>query len=371
MKSIFKIAVLLAAVLMLFCVTGCGDNAGGSPSSGTQPQTQTPSGGTQTQTPAEPQFVAQETPLTLEAIQAGTIMLNNPEKMTGLKYRKNGGNFVSVTADANTITVAAGDKIAFYASGSTNDNLTYFHIGCNHDCYVYGNVMSLLSSNFTNATEIFTDYAFFGLFQSNENNANIKNHSTKTLVLPATTLANNCYGSMFYGCTGLTSAPVLPATTLANNCYKSMFFGCSGLTSAPVLPATTMVSHCYEAMFKGCTNLTSAPNLPATSLVSNAGNASNCYESMFEGCTNLMSAPVLPAESLVSGCYRRMFYGCSSLNSVTCLATNISASECIYNWLNGVASTGTFYKSVAVASENFWSGKYPSSWGNPHTYSAQ
>ncbi len=308
MKSIFKTAALLVTVLIILCVTGCGDNAGGDQSGNTQTQTpsggtqtQTPSGGTQTQTPAEPPFVAQETPLTLEAIQAGTITLTDPEKMTDLKYKKNGGNFVSVTAVANTITVAAGDKIAFYADGSTSLSSTYLHIGCDHDCYVYGNVMSLWSSNFTNATEIFTNYAFCGLFQYNEH---IKNHSTKTLVLPA--------------------------TTLKTFCYKAMFQGCSGLTSAPVLPATTMVSHCYEAMFKSCTNLTSAPNLPATSL------ESNCYDSMFQGC--------------------------SSLNSVTCLATNISASNCTTNWLNGVASTGTFTKESSMSSWPRTVSGIPSDW---------
>ena len=347
MKNICKIAVLLAAVLMLFCMTGCGDDPGGDQSGNTQTQTpsggtqtQTPSGGTQTQTPAEPPFVAQETPLTLEAIQAGTITLEHP--WSTLKYKKNGGNFVSVTADANTITVAAGDKIAFYADNSENNNGSgYFTIHCSENCYVYGNVMSLLGSNFTNATVIFTDYAFYGLFESN---THIKNHSTKTLVLPATTLKTACYSNMFYGCTSLTSAPALPATTLKTACYKGMFFGCSGLTSAPVLPATTMVSHCYYAMFKNCTNLTSAPNLSATSL------ESNCYESMFEGCTNLTSAPVLPATTLKTNCYKAMFKGCSSLNTVICLATNISATDCTTNWLKDVASSGTFTKASSMSS---------------------
>ena len=45
-----------------------------------------------------------------------------------------------------------------------------------------------------------------------------------------TTLANFCYSHMFYGCTGLTSAPELPATTLANSCYSYMFYGCVQLS---------------------------------------------------------------------------------------------------------------------------------------------
>ena len=330
MKNICKIAVLFAAVLMLFCVTGCGDNAGGSPS-----------GGTQTQTPSEPTI--QETPLTLEAINAGTITLSNPGCMTNLRYKKNGGNFVNVTASTNTITVASGDKVAFYADGSENtvdedtDEVTAFCIGCNSDCYVYGNVMSLLSSsNFKNATSISAEFAFAKLFNEN---THIKNHTQKALVLPATTLAFGCYAAMFYGCTSLTSAPALPATTLVSSCYASMFRGCTGLTSAPALPAMTMTMNCYYCMFYGCTGLT--------------------------------STPVLPATTLAEYCYKEMFKGCSNLNTVICLATNNSATDCTTDWLDGVASTGTFYKSVAVASENFWSGKYPSSWGNPHTYSAQ
>ena len=34
---------------------------------------------------------------------------------------------------------------------------------------------------------------------------------------------------MFRACTSLTQAPALPVTTLANNCYDSMFQGCTGL----------------------------------------------------------------------------------------------------------------------------------------------
>ena len=61
------------------------------------------------------------------------------------------------------------------------------------------------------------------------------------------------YYYMFQGCTSLASAPALPATTLANNCYGGMFNGCTSLTSAPALPATTLANNCYARMFKGCT----------------------------------------------------------------------------------------------------------------------
>ena len=47
----------------------------------------------------------------------------------------------------------------------------------------------------------------------------------------------------------------LEQTTLAINCYRSMFDGCTGLTSAPELPATTFARACYYYMFRDCTNL--------------------------------------------------------------------------------------------------------------------
>ena len=63
---------------------------------------------------------------------------------------------------------------------------------------------------------------------------------------------------MFSGCTSLTSAPELPATTLANGCYGGMFYNCSSLTTAPAaLPATTLAIGCYAGMFQGCTSLSS------------------------------------------------------------------------------------------------------------------
>lgn len=43
-------------------------------------------------------------------------------------------------------------------------------------------------------------------------------------------MADECYESMFAGCTKLVDTPVLPATTLAYNCYDDMFDGCSKVT---------------------------------------------------------------------------------------------------------------------------------------------
>ena len=119
----------------------------------------------------------------------------------------------------------------------------------------------------------------------------------------------------------------LAQTTLANYCYGSMFRGCTGLTSAPELPATTLATDCYHSMFQGCTGLTSAPELPATTL------AGNCYSSMFYGCTKL------------------------SLIKVHFTAWGSQTSK----WVSNVASTGTFYKPSALPDE-FSTDRIPTGW---------
>ena len=134
---------------------------------------------------------------------------------------------------------------------------------------------------------------------------------------PTIISTNKCYHSMFYGCTGLTTAPELSATTLANSCYSSMFYGCTGLTTAPNLPATTLAESCYSSMFYVCISLTTAPNLPATTLVE------SCYSSMFNGCTSLTTAPNLPATTLAKYCYYSMFDGCQQLKVNTSSGSKI------------------------------------------------
>jgi hypothetical protein len=244
------------------------------------------------------------TPLTLEAIADGTITFKNNAKGI-VKYRVNNGNQQEIAAGQDgSIDVKANDIVQFFGDNATyaQDNTTTSKISCTSNCYIYGNIMSLINStDFATATELTGDHTFQKLFYENKY---IKNHILKDLLLPATTLKDHCYYGMFNLCTGLTAVPALPATTLASFCYSWMFTLCSGLTTLPedLLPATTLAEECYSYMFTGCTVLTNAPKLPATTL------AEKCYSSMFNGCYNL--------------------------SSVTCLATDIRAQDCLNLWLS-------------------------------------
>ncbi len=243
-------------------------------------------------------------PLTLEFINAGEFWINYKDNydLSLVEYSLN-GQAKRELEDEQHVEVSAGDKICFYRNYEEDAKaiIIPFKIVCDSECYVYGNVMSLIDSDgFAEAKEV-PSGSLLGLFAGN---TCIKNHDTYDLVLPAKTLAASCYAFMFAGCNKLERAPELPATQLAYRCYESMFSGCSNLTTAPVLPAKTLADHCYYYMFNGC----------------------------------------------------------SSLNSITCLATDISAPECTTNWVSGVASTGTFTRHPLGIEWETGSNGIPSTW---------
>ena len=248
-------------------------------------------------------------PLTLEfGSTAGKVILSNgKEKTTTLKYAINGDvvlKNIVVEDEPVEIEVPSNGKISLYSARYEQDDL---NIDCTADCRVSGNIMSLIyGENFRTHEDKRTikfDHAFHKLFFENEH---ISIDLTNELVLPATTLAANCYQAMFWGCKELTAVPekFLPATELAESCYNGMFSGCKGLTDAPVLPAAILAASCYQYMF----------------------------------------------------------FGCTTLNSITCLATDISASNCTNSWVYGVAGTGTFTKDPSMTSWTTGRDGIPDGW---------
>ena len=345
------------------------------------------------------------TQLTFKITSGGNIKwkANNASSTKEIQYSINGGEWTSVTSTTAgvPISVAANDVVKFKSSVfPAGNSFTYTTAGFELD----GNIMSLGGgSGFASLTEITQTSAFTGLFQLCTGLTD-----ASKLLLPATTLANCCYSSMFSGCTSLTTTPELPATTLADNCYYQMFYGCSSLTTAPSLPATTLNRSCYSFMFYRCTSLTTAPELPATTLAqacyydmfnectnltmapelpaTTLANycyygmfngckslasapelpattlASHCYEFMFDDCTNLTMAPELPATTLASSCYGYMFYKCSKLNYIKAMFTTAPNENYTYQWVYNVASTGTFVKNSAAVWDVTGADGIPTGW---------
>lgn len=255
-----------------------------------------------------------ETPLTIEAKEAATVSFKNPNGYT-FGYSVNNGP-IEWTSNVS-VKLLAGGKMELYgnikAYGKSSESMCT-KISFDGDCYVYGNVMSLIKAEgFETLTKLESAHTFANLFRGN---THLLNHPFRSLVLPAMELPIYCYYSMFRGCSSMTRPPKLPAKKLDTWCYAYMFFGCSSLMDAPELPATTL--------------------------------AESCYSGMFSGCKTIVAAPLLLAEKLENSCYYEMFMGCTSLESVTCLATDMTATNCTLDWLAEVSGTGTFTHAKGV-----------------------
>ena len=180
-------------------------------------------------------YDANDHPLTFQAIKAGTITYTAAKAEYTVEYKKNNGGW---TTYSSAISVAVGDVVSFQTAKTTN--ATYYDLEgdgkaskfvCNSACYIYGNVMSLISKeSFSNTTSFIAEKTFFGIFKDDKNGKNLRSHPYKDLVLPATTLAKQCYREMFSGCTGLTRSAILANAVGADNAYQWMYKGCSNLS---------------------------------------------------------------------------------------------------------------------------------------------
>ena len=305
----------------------------------------------------------------------------------GLEYSIDGGAWKTMSANT-AVSVPASSYIEFRGECTPTSSNGIGTFSATGGFSVSGNIMSLLfGDDFTDKVSLAgKDYAFFNLFLNN-----ISLYDATDLVMPATTLSQHCYRSLFQGCTSLNAVNpnLLPATTLASHCYHTMFHSCRSLTASPLLPATNLATYCYFTMFQSCA-LSKLPELPATKMVShcydtmfnyvnvdipdnylpstklapycyhamfaNSYNrkrtmsilpatklAISCYDTMFINNDNITEAPILPAETLVNDCYTRMFWGCDSLSKVIAKFTTTPSSSYTYNWLNDI--TATFYKN--------------------------
>ena len=292
--------------------------------------------------------------LTFVAEESGTFKFSGTTGNDHISYSMDGGKtWNTLASGVDSPTVSAGNKIMWKGLFSPYSTAGIGKFSSTGIFDVEGNIMSLLyGDDFKDKTSLSgKDYVFDRLFSGCT-----RLTSAENLVLPAMTLANFCYRSMFHSCTSFKKAPKLPAKTMSDWCYGLMFEGCTSLTIAPSLPANKLGESCYSYMFNGCTSLTTAPSLPCTKL------AWSCYNYMFSGCTSLKTAPDLPATTLVRNCYRGMFSGCTSLNYIKCLATSISAQNCTKDWVKGVASTGTFIKASYMTSWTTGNDGIPSGW---------
>ena len=241
-----------------------------------------------------------------------------------------GSTWNDLSNGSSTSSINNGDRIMFKASGLTvNTERGIGKIIPSASASVEGNIMSLeYGDNFSGQTTIQNNYQFRKLFSGVTTITSAEN-----MVLPATTVKQQCYSQMFQGCTNLVKTP------------KTI--GSSAMTWSG--------QYCFSNMFSYCTSLTTVPSglLPAMNL------GTQCYWYMFEGCSGLTAAPDLPATTTASQCYQGMLSGCSSLNYITVLTTN---NFTMTEWVSGVAASGTFVKNPNATWSSCGQNAYPCGW---------
>ena len=183
---------------------------------------------------------------TMVVTTGGDIKWSGSTAANTLSYSKDNGDNWSAVTSADTISVSEGDKVLWKGTPTPQTSYPTYGIGnFSGDTIarysVEGNTMSLLfGDGFKGQTSLEDkNSALYGLFSGNTNVTSAEN-----LSLPATTLAERCYNSMFVGCTSLTTAPELPATTLVDWCYQEMFRQCISLTSIKCLATDISASNC-------------------------------------------------------------------------------------------------------------------------------
>lgn len=239
--------------------------------------------------------------LTFEAIDDCQFKLSRNTAVSCFYSLDNGNTWTGLANNTYTPTIQAGQTIKWKADITPRSSTTAGDAGVGTFSSTgmfnaMGNPYSLMSSNDFRTIDSLVDkiYALSMLFQD---------------------------------CTNLVSAEnlSLPANTLSQRCYAYMFRRCSSLTTAPELPAMVLGQYCYEQMFNRCTSLTSDINLPATDWDSSMG---ACYEGMLENTLVTVIRYMMLAQP--------------------------PTSNLCFNWVNGVASSGTFVKNKNAT----WSNSY-------------
>lgn len=130
-----------------------------------------------------------------------------------------------------------------------------------------------------NASNTVGERAFFGMFKDCHE---LRSNGARNSRLGFTKVSNNTYYMMYHGCYKLVTGPAIEATAIGESSFAHMFKNCyrlSGLTlntnGISMLPATTLAKNCYYSMFQNCMSLSRAPKLPASTLVQ------GCYNYMF------------------------------------------------------------------------------------------
>lgn len=209
------------------------------------------------------------------------------------------------------------------------------------------------------------------------------------------------YG-IFRNCTSLTEVPpVLNISGTHGSAFSNMFNNCKLLKNPPMFvflagssqgfgslfthtfannpsleeysfhsSVTGCALNTFAGTFSNCSNLKRVNNFPALGRNATITTCEDAFKRTFLNCTSLEESPIIrikvtPGSYRVTNFFNEMFKGCTSLKKIYWLSTNpmTTANNINTNWVAGVPSGGTFYKSAdATWEDEFGPSAIPEGW---------
>lgn len=257
-------------------------------------------------TPTPPSPLA--TPFTIKSLQDNGqvgIGTDSAADFLNLEYSKNGGAWTPYTLNTaiyldqdETVAFSGNNPSGISIDGVGDYKVKAFNSGSQLEAY--GNVMSLLTGNFENVT----DFSFMQISDT------------------ALRYLFNDDARIIHA-----SGLILPASSVPDNCYFWMFFSQDQLITPPQMLGTDFGWGSCFAMFINCVSLIKSPQMFATS---------NFGDSSFSMFLN----------------------NCTSLSSIT---VHFTTWNDMVDWHDGVAENGVFYKPAAL-SEEYGANRIPNGW---------
>lgn len=236
----------------------------------------------------------------------------------GLEYSRDKKNWTALSIDANLDVIEdvaeIGEKVYFRG---TNTNIMKLRIKPDFGYAIGGDITTMLDpvgGIETPERNVFKDMFYERSTSQDPTEGAHYLVSAENLVLPAKTVVDNGYYSMFESCENLLTPPAeLPALELGEYAYRSMFMNCEAMTTVPVIKAISASTESLGWMFSDCHELTdlSAMKLPMTSY------PEFCCDNMFSWCEKLAKAPQMTIEGMENEAFYSMFYDCGLLEDIS------------------------------------------------------
>lgn len=231
-----------------------------------------------------------------------------------------------------------------------------FQIELEGNIQASGNVMSMLWHDYEDKFVISEPWALAFLFYQQT-----ALHDITQLVLPAVTLSEGCYRSMFEGCYNITTSPVLPAAVVPASAYRKMFASCTHLALMGTIGALTAPGEgAMEEMFTSC------GALAAASLYLQRVTGASALDSMFSDCDALASIDMSLLETVTGPLAMNMMLAlCPELAAITVgwttwPTTGNTETMPTTDWVTGVAADGTFTAGALFTTQD--ESHVPESW---------